>query len=71
MIDQEIAGERRQWAYTYLTPLYSYEELARMGDDELKGVIDSLAYECPDCGGIHDGTTTGTEQCPSCDQELR
>ena len=28
--------------------------------------VDAEGYECPDCGAVHDGMTTGTEQCPDC-----
>lgn len=39
-------------------------------DDELADVVDGLGYECPDCGERHDGATTGTERCPSCEEDL-
>lgn len=69
MADRNSVDERRQWAYANLTPLYSYQELACMDDDQLEALIDGLAYECPDCGGLHDGTTTGTERCPACEHD--
>lgn len=61
--------QQREWAYKNLTPLYSYPELANMDDDELQDLIDSQSYECPDCGELHDGATSGTEWCPSCEQD--
>jgi len=33
------ADELRSWAYMYLTPLYSYEELARTDDEDLAALV--------------------------------
>jgi uncharacterized protein (DUF983 family) len=41
--------------------------------DKLRTPVDIAAdaeefpYECPDCGEGHDGMSTGTEYCPSCE----
>lgn len=59
----------RDWAYSNLMPMYSESEIAIMDDDELQDIFDSHGYECPDCGELHDGATTGTERCPSCEEE--
>lgn len=67
-IDIDHEGERRQWAYNNLMPMYSESEIANMDTFTLAAVIDSLACECPDCGELHDGTTTGTERCSSCEE---
>ncbi|QNO12707.1 hypothetical protein SEA_TWEETY19_48 [Arthrobacter phage Tweety19] len=32
--------EARKWAYENLIPFYSYEELARMADDDLADLVD-------------------------------
>jgi len=31
---------------------------------------EDFAYECPECGDGHDGMTTGTEWCPSCQHDI-
>lgn len=35
--------ERRQWAYTNLVPLYSYEELANTSDEDLALLVEAQA----------------------------
>jgi uncharacterized protein (DUF983 family) len=36
--------------------------------DEITDELE-FPYECPDCGEGHDGMTTGTERCPSCEND--